>query len=253
MATCQSCGAQMSGAYCNTCGARAPEERAKKPHKDSARPAARSAAGQGHGLAPRRVTRTTALGLIGIALFGAGMLTGFWMAGSRPGGGLISAAVDATSGTADAGELPAIAAAGKLMDEGVDLLDKGERTAAVDKFRKATAQYEQLLKSEPDNQYARTYMGLTYYYMGDSKKALENLRAVLDKDPNYLWAIFNLAWVYETGGKSVDAMATYQKYIDVAPAEKENTEKYAEQPELIDRQLEAAKAAVAKLKGGTGQ
>lgn len=236
MATCQSCGAELTGAYCNTCGARAPEARAARKPKG----------GQARGLAPQRITRFTAMGLLGIALFGAGMLTGFWMAG--PGTGpLTSPVADSTA------SLLPIAAASKYMDEGIDLLNKGERTAATASFRKAIAQYEQVLKAEPDNLYARSYMGLTYYYMGDSKKALEAERAVLDKDPNYLWAVFNLAWIYETGGKPDQALLMYQKYVAVAPAEKENQAKYAEQFELIDRQVEASRTAVEKLKGGAGK
>jgi TPR repeat protein len=244
MATCHSCGAELNGQYCNTCGARAPEERAAKK---VVKPVAKPTGSKGGLFSPQRIGRTTAMGLIAVACFGAGTITGFWIAQGSGG-----AAVTTTSASSvdTSVSLPAIAQAGKYMDEGVDYLNKGERTAATAAFRKAITQYEVVLKEDPSDLYARTYLGLTYYYVGDSKKALENLQEVLKQDPNYLWAIFNLAWIYETAEKKDESVLMYQKYIAVAETEKQNTVKYAEQLELIDRQLEAAKKAVEAAKGG---
>ncbi len=250
MATCQSCGAELHGQYCNTCGARAPEERAPKKPKEP-KPVAKSA-GKGPGLfSPQRIGRTTAMVLIAVLCFGGGLVTGFWIAQDGGGSGsLVSESVDATSASSN---LSAIAQAGQFMDEGVDYLNKGERTAATAAFRKAITQYEQVLKEDPNDLYARTYLGLTYYYIGDSKKALENEQAVLKQDPNYLWALFNLAWIYETGGKKDESVLMYQKYLAVVDQERQNALKYAEQIELIDKQVEAAQKAVEAAKGGTGK
>lgn len=252
MATCHNCGAELNGQYCNTCGARAQDDRApRKTHKEAPKAAKATTATRPGGVLPStRVARTTAMGLLAVALFGAGTVFGFWLAGSN---GSAATAGGLTSTAGDEGELPMIAVAGKYMDEGVDYLNKGERTAATQSFRKAIDAYEKLLKSDPNDLYARTYLGLTYYYVGDSKKALEAEQTVLKQDPNYLWAIFNLAWIYETAGKNTEALGMYQKYLAVAPTEKENTIKYAEQFELIDRQLDTAKQAVDKLKGGAGK
>jgi len=254
MATCQSCGSELTGPYCNTCGARAPEERAVKKPK-AAKPAqtpvhapAQSTSHRSAGaLSPQRIGKTTALGLLALALYGAGVLTGLWVGGGQP-ASPIAGTSDPTAVTA-AENLP-IVLAGKYMDEGVEFMNKGERTAAAQSFKKSVAQYEKVLKDEPDNLYARTYLGLTYYYVGDSKKSLEALQAVLKADPNYLWALFNLGWIYQTAEKKPDAIAHYQKYLDVVGKEREDQIKYAEQYELIDRQIEAAKAAIAMLQGG---
>ncbi|HYG60394.1 MAG TPA: tetratricopeptide repeat protein [Symbiobacteriaceae bacterium] len=245
-AFCQSCGAELNGQYCNTCGARAPEEKAPKkpkPATAAAKPAARGGAGL---FSPQRIGRTTAVGLLCFAMFGAGMVTGFWMRGDggSAGGPLTSTTVEATATQPDGTQLPPIAVAGRYMDEGVDYLNKGERTAAVSSFRKAVAEYEKIIKAEPGNLYAKSYMGLTYYYMGDSQKAVDTLQAVLKDDDKYLWALFNLGWIYETAGKKDESKLMYQKYLAVADEEKKNLSKYAEQFELIDRQIEAAKKAV---------
>lgn len=250
MATCQNCGSDLSGPYCNTCGARAPEDRApKKAHKPAAN---KTAGGRAPGIfSPQRIGRTTAVGLLVLLGFGAGTVTGYWLGTTSGGTGatpLTSSTVDATA-QLDAGLTP-LGQAGQFMDAGVELLNKGDRTGAIASFRKAITQYENVIKAEPDNLYAKSYLGLTYYYAGDSNKALETEKAVLKQDENYLWAIFNLAWIYETAGKPDESLLMYKKYLAVVDTEKQNTIKYAEQIELIDRQIEAAKRAVEAAGGG---
>lgn len=136
------------------------------------------------------------------------------------------------------------------MDQGVDYMQKGQRPAAVDKFRKSAAEYEKIIAEDPKNLYAASYLGLVQFYIGDGHKAVETEKKVLEKDPNYLWSIFNLAWMYESTGKQTEALGMYKKYVEAAPKEKENKEKYAEQLELIDKQLESAKNKVAGVQAG---
>jgi tetratricopeptide (TPR) repeat protein len=182
-------------------------------------------------------------------LFGAGTVTGYWLGTSAGSGSITSTSIDASGEST----MPAIALAGNYMDEGVSFLNTGDRTAAVASFRKAITQFEKVLKEEPDNLYAKTYLGLTHYYVGDSNKALQYERAVLEKDENYLWALFNLAWIYETANQKTESLMMYKKYLAVVDQEKQNTIKYAEQLELIDRQVEAAKKAVAAAEGGANK
>ena len=247
MAICQSCGAEMSGQYCNTCGARAAEERAPKKAKPA--PAVKQAGNRNTGMfAPQRIGRTTAVGLLCVAMFGAGTVFGFWLGGDSAGSPLTSTS---TAAVADDGTaLTPIAQAGRYMDEGVEFLNKGEKTSAVASFRKAIAEYERVIKAEPGNLYAKSYMGLTYYYIGDSNKAMEHLQEVLKQDEKYLWALFNLGWIYSTANKPTESLLMYQKYLAVVDEERKNMSKYAEQFELIDRQIEAAKQAVAAAQGG---
>lgn len=251
MATCHNCGAELSGPYCNTCGAKATEVSSghKKVYRTASAPH-KPAPGRGPGLfSPQRIGRTTAVGLLVLLGFGVGLVSGYWLGTTNGASGpLTSTTVDSTA--QPQGELLPIALAGQYMDEGVSYLNKGDRTSAVASFKKAIAQYEKILKEEPNNLYAKSYLGLTYYYAGDSRKALETTQAVLKDDPDYLWAIFNLAWIYETADKKTESLMMYKKYLSVVDKEKENQLKYAEQYELIDRQIEAAKKAVAQAEGG---
>lgn len=250
MATCTSCGSELSGLYCNTCGARASEDRAPKKAKSAAPAKAAYAPGRSPGIFDKsRIWKTVTVGLLALIIYGAGIISGIYMNQGSTGvaGGTAPAAA---TGDAVLDSMPPLARANYYMEQGVALMNEGQRSAAVAEFRKSIKEWEAAIAAEPDNLYAQTYEGLTYYYAGDSAKALTKLRAVLEKDPNYLWAIFNLAWIYETADKKLEATMMYNKYIAVAEEEKKQQLKYAEQFELIDRQVEAAKTAVAKLNGG---
>lgn len=248
MAACHSCGSDLSGPYCNTCGTKPPH----KPRKEFERQEAplREAvpvrgARQGSAMAPQNVWRYTAMGLLTVLIFGAGMIVGFYLGTSAP-----TRAVAGIESQFDLSELPPVSIAGMYMDEGVDFMSQGNRTAAANSLRKAVTFFNQVLIEEPDNLYARTYLGLTQYYLGDSTKALTELREVLQRDPNYLWAIFNLAWIYESGEKPTEAILMYKKYLAVAPQEMEERAKYSEQYDLIERQIQASERALANLEGG---
>lgn len=260
MAICSSCGAETEQKYCEVCGALAgpnpspnpspAQRRAKRAPSPGTAPGRHPAHRAGQAAASGRMVKYTTYGLLALILYGAGVITGLWLKGSGS-GGLTSTAVDATQDAALA-NLPATAQAGKYMDEGVDFLQKGERTAAATSFRRAISLFEQALREDPNDLYAHTYLGLTQYYAGDSARGLETQRAVLKNDPNYLWALFNLAWMLETTGNKIEAAATYQKYLEVAPSEQANPMKYLEQRELIERQIEAAGKAVERLAGTGG-
>lgn len=258
MAICSSCGTETAEQYCEVCGApvavaaaRPAQRRAKRAPDQSAAPGRHAAAPRtGQAAASGRMVRLTTYGLLALILYGAGVMTGIWLKGAET-GGLTSTAVDSTREAALA-SLPATAQAGKYMDEGIDFLQKGERTAAATSFRRAISLFEQALRDDPNDLYAHTYLGLTQFYAGDSARGIETQRAVLKQDPNYLWALFNLAWMLETAGSKIEAAATYQKYLVAAPAEQANPIKYLEQQELIDRQIEAAGKAVERLVGTGG-
>lgn len=117
------------------------------------------------------------------------------------------------SGTSQEAE-PARDVANRSLEEGTAALAQGDRTAATAAF----ASTEQ----------------------------------VLSRDPRYLWALFNGAWMAETSGRIPDALRYYERYVEAAPTERADIVKYAEHPQLIDLQLDSAREAVARLKEGLG-
>jgi len=176
--------------------------------------------------------------LVGILLLGAAFGAGYGVA----------TVVSSDGSSAAVSDEPTLVAASRYLDEGSELLSKGSRDKAMASYRKSQQKWEAALKEDPGNVYAKTYLSLVQFYLGNNSQAFATAQEVLTQDPNYLWALFNLAWMSETSGKREDAMRYYQRYADAAPAESAKDGKYAEQPGLIDRQLEVAKS---KLKGVT--
>lgn len=201
---------------------------------------AQNGRGVGSGSTGRRAMQI----LLGLGLFVAGLLTGIWYA--KPISAIPTVAlIDPTLVGLDP-----LTRAERFMEEGAALLNAGKRSAAVTQFRRALTDWDAVIAEVPDHHYARTYRGLTHYYAGDKKRALQGLQGVLDEDPQYLWALFNLAWIAERSGEESEALRLYQRYLTAVTTEREEQVKYAEQYELIERQVEAAQTAVAKLGGG---
>jgi len=253
---CPVCGNTIEDAYCATCGTPAPtghppEATAKpkrKPASSDSKPEAPSAASKAQVSARRGYVsiRWAALILGSVVIFAAGAGTGYGLT-------RLSAASANSSAAVDPNET-SLEAANRLLGEGEDLLSQGTKDSAdkaAAKFRQALAKFNDAIAADPNNLYARTYMGLTQFYLGQSDQAFQTLKGVLDKDPKYLWALFSLAWMSEVTGKTDDARRYYQQYVDAAPTEKLLPGKYDDQPGLIDKQLEIAKSAPDRLKGGT--
>lgn len=249
MPTCPSCGHETTGSYCDLCGGRMGERREKPRPPVHPRPAARAAAARAAARTAKRLGPVTALVLCGLLLFGLGLISGIWLARGTAVAGTALYPTPGIDQAAIAAMTP-LAQANFFLETGVAMLNQGHRSAAVSEFRKAITAFETVVSAEPENLFAGTYLGLTYYYAGDAAKAEETLARVLQQDPDYLWAIFNLAWIYEVTGNADAAVAMYQRYLETAPAERLNALKYAEQPELIDMQIGAAHEAIARLRGG---
>ncbi len=245
-AVCPVCGSQATGAYCSTCGNPVSREAVAAPaavqRPSKARPAARRpvqapAAAHRPGDWRRRVLAV----LVGVLVVGGAAAAGYSLAnysGTAPG----------TSQEA----VPARDVANRSLEEGTAALAQGDRTAATAAFRKAVRYWEQAMQEDPDDLYAPTFLGLTRFYLGDRAAAFAGTEQVLSRDPRYLWALFNGAWMAETSGRIPDALRYYERYIEAAPTERADIVKYAEHPQLIDLQLDSAREAVARLKEGLG-
>lgn len=261
MASCQHCGIEFVDSHCSICGARAEQETvAHDPEPmapaDSIRPAPPKGSVAPD---PQPTLRTAGLILLGAGLFVAGLITGRWLDAASPALPSTASADPAPEPSGvnphapDLADLPPVSAGEWYLETGANYLDAGNLAAAADNFRKAATQFEKALSEDPDNLYARSYLGLAYFYAGDVQKARTAEREVLDRDPNYLWAIFNLAWMEEATGSRDQAILLYRKYLDAAETERQISDKYADLDELIGRQIEAARTALKGFPGGIGE
>lgn len=135
------------------------------------------------------------------------------------------------------------------MQRGAELAEKSDREGALREWRQAIRDFEAAVRVVPTDLHARSDLGLVYMYTGQGDKAQQTLKAVLQEDPNYLWAIFNLAWVYRTVGEDLKALELYQHYLNVVGTERQKKDKYAAHYDLIEVQVERARAEVQELLG----
>ncbi len=109
-------------------------------------------------------------------------------------------------------------------DQALALLDKGDTDGAVSAFRQAASAYERALLQDPQNVQVRTDLGAVYYYqgrlLGDAslvERSVAAWQTVLAQDPNKVEALFNLGLAYAIMGRVDQAVASWQRVIELAP------------------------------------
>lgn len=97
---------------------------------------------------------------------------------------------------------------------------------------KAKSYYEQHLAIEPDNKDVKIGLALTYHNLNDDNKALALLQEILDKEPNYAFALHYMAEILAASHKHDEAESYWRKIINAYP----NTEMAKIAQERIDSQ-----------------
>jgi tetratricopeptide (TPR) repeat protein len=75
---------------------------------------------------------------------------------------------------------------------------------------------QQLLDRDPTDPFLLYGIGLEHKKLGDADKAMEYLRRVIEVDPGYCYAYFQIGQVCESSGQVDVARATYQQGIEAA-------------------------------------
>ena len=77
-------------------------------------------------------------------------------------------------------------------------------------------QLQRMLERQPDDPFLLYGMAMEYKKAGDPAQALEYLRRVTDKDPNYCYAYYQRGLVHESQGDTEAARRSYQDGIEAA-------------------------------------
>ena len=77
-------------------------------------------------------------------------------------------------------------------------------------------QIQQMLKDEPNDSFLNYALALEYGKTEDFTKAIEIIETVLQRDPNYLGAYYQLGKYYECANDEENAINTYKKGIKIA-------------------------------------
>ena len=106
-----------------------------------------------------------------------------------------------------------------------------ESTHADDLLEKAMGYYDQYLASDdPENaDAARVSRAMCLNYQGDTSAAIEELEGVTQDSPDFAPAWADLGMLYETSGETEDAVAAYEKAIELDPDDEQGVKSVVEE------------------------
>jgi len=84
-------------------------------------------------------------------------------------------------------------------------------------FEKSKAYYEMHLAIEPDNKDIKIALALTYHNLTDNEKAISLIKEVLDKEPEYVFALHYMAALLDAGHKHDEAKTYWKKIVENNP------------------------------------
>ena len=88
-----------------------------------------------------------------------------------------------------------------------------------DEYGRTAADYDKLIKLDPDNAYAYHERGDFYYEMDEYGKAIDDYSRAIELDADYASAYFNRAYAYGELGDYDKAIADYSKAIELDPGD----------------------------------
>ena len=86
-----------------------------------------------------------------------------------------------------------------------------------DEYGRTAADYDELIRLDPDNPNAYYERGDFYYEMDEYKKAITDYSKAIELNPQYVSAYFNRAYAYGEIGDYDKAIADYNKTIELDP------------------------------------
>jgi tetratricopeptide (TPR) repeat protein len=106
----------------------------------------------------------------------------------------------------------------------------------AERYEDAVKWYGEAVKLEPNDPNLSTDLGVSYYYINQPDRALEQFNRSLKADPKHLKTFLNIGIVKAFGKKDLDgAQAAWQQIIQLAPNSPEG--------QAARRALDSVKAA----------
>lgn len=106
---------------------------------------------------------------------------------------------------------PGAAKGDGYFEEAMNLQASQDKKAA-DKFKQAIAEYEAVIKTSPDDPAVLGNLATSYFYTGNTDKAISIVQKALEIDPNFSTARMNYAIYLGNGkGQTQEAIKELQK------------------------------------------
>lgn len=106
--------------------------------------------------------------------------------------------------------------------------DDDERAHGTELVQRAIGYYDQYLEQD-DTPEARTERAMCSYQLGDTESARADLEAVTESSPDYAPAWADLGMILEGEGATDDAVAAYQKAVELDPDDEAGAKSYAQE------------------------
>lgn len=84
-------------------------------------------------------------------------------------------------------------------------------------WNSAIAYYERALDLEGEDPNVRTDLAIAYFYSGQGLRAIDTIEGVIDDDPEFAPAYFNAGIFYRAFDRPDDAIAAFERHIELAP------------------------------------
>ena len=132
-----------------------------------------------------------------------------------------------------------------LLAMGNVYLDLRDQTGNLSFARLATSYYERYLAIDASNPDARTDLAISYFYLGQTDRAIQEVGKVLEQQDAHLQANYNLGVFYWRGREDyAGAASQFQKVLELAPEGDTTTAAVRDQAATsLERVREEAEAA----------
>lgn len=123
------------------------------------------------------------------------------------------------------------------------LLGEGAQEPDVQKLMDQAEFYERLVQYSPNAPDAAGMLGISYYYLGETSKAVKFLEKAAVLNPHYFWFPYNLGVIYAEQGEMDKAAGAFQKALQIKPQltlyfiQTSRILRYVEDPEYIRASL----------------